>query len=199
MALTVSVTNNEKFDVYRVGYLFAAGETKEVEGVPVSRLNELTQCAYLSTVVVAADSQNEIPPGVDLQVNATTEAEELARQVGIDLFGIRGSGKNGRIVKGDVEKALLGAQTPEFLPEGVSTRDSIEDIQAAEAADAAAIREREAAFKQSFSEQWATVSVSEAGEPDQTLVEAPPDPAAGDVAAQDEHGNLEQGVEQGAE
>jgi pyruvate/2-oxoglutarate dehydrogenase complex dihydrolipoamide acyltransferase (E2) component len=40
------------------------------------------------------------------ELDVTEEAEELAREQGLDLGKVAGSGQNGRITKGDVEKAV---------------------------------------------------------------------------------------------
>jgi pyruvate/2-oxoglutarate dehydrogenase complex dihydrolipoamide acyltransferase (E2) component len=47
-----------------------------------------------------------IPPDAP---NATDAAVELARENGIDLASIKGSGKEGRIVEGDVKEAVEAA------------------------------------------------------------------------------------------
>ena len=46
-----------------------------------------------------------IPQAEDAEVSATKEAEELAAELGVDLSQVQGSGKNGRITKGDVQAA----------------------------------------------------------------------------------------------
>jgi pyruvate/2-oxoglutarate dehydrogenase complex dihydrolipoamide acyltransferase (E2) component len=150
MALTVEVTNGAAVEIGRVGYVFEPGEPKECKDVPSSRINELTDHPDLTVEVISADSPNEIPPGVEYRVNATPDAKELAKDKGIDILSLKGSGKNGRVTKQDVEKAVK-AETGESgggnlegssaVPgSGPSTHSSEEAQRAAERADAERIR-----------------------------------------------------------
>ncbi len=69
--------------------------------------------------VVQAPSEEEVAPEKPKRIKASPLARRLARQLGVDLENIRGSGPRGRIVKADVEKAAkagirlgLGAGEP---------------------------------------------------------------------------------------
>jgi hypothetical protein len=48
----------------------------------------------------------ETPENAANEVEATTAAEKKARELGVDLSGVSGSGSGGRILVGDVEKAV---------------------------------------------------------------------------------------------
>ena len=48
----------------------------------------------------------EVEPTAAPEINITDAARKLAEEHGIDLAGLEGSGAGGRILKGDVEKAI---------------------------------------------------------------------------------------------
>lgn len=52
----------------------------------------------------AAPIETEAQPAVEIPI--TDSARELAEQAGLDLANIEGSGKDGRILKSDVQKAI---------------------------------------------------------------------------------------------
>lgn len=100
--LNVSVTNETDRLVGRANHGFAPGENDPVE-VPASRLCEITECAYLTAVVVGADDPMEVPPDVEVVYNATDAAVELAHKHGVNPFAVEGTGQNGQVTVGDVE------------------------------------------------------------------------------------------------
>src|SRR5689334_3727778 len=53
-------------------------------------------------------------------VKASPLARKIAREHGLDLRGVQGTGPGGRIVEKDVEQALGGKRTPEARPEAPS-------------------------------------------------------------------------------
>jgi pyruvate dehydrogenase E2 component (dihydrolipoamide acetyltransferase) len=55
-------------------------------------------------------------PGGDGRVKASPIAKRIAKDRGLDLHGLSGSGPGGRIVKADVEKALAGGGGPAATP-----------------------------------------------------------------------------------
>lgn len=85
----------------RGGYRFDPNKTKTVM-VAASRANELLDTPLLDTKVVSADSFAELPPGVEIDINATDAAKRTAQERGVDLMAVEGSGKGGQITKEDV-------------------------------------------------------------------------------------------------
>ena len=66
--------------------------------------------AEVQAVEAAAPSANG--NAVDNRVKASPLAKAMAKESGLDLAAIAGSGENGRIIKRDVEQALTSAPTP---------------------------------------------------------------------------------------
>src|SRR6476646_5851776 len=69
------------------------------------------------TAAAAAAPATEAPPAAapadaDGRVKASPLARRIARERGLDLAGLAGSGPGGRIVKADVEKAIAAGPTP---------------------------------------------------------------------------------------
>jgi pyruvate dehydrogenase E2 component (dihydrolipoyllysine-residue acetyltransferase) len=56
------------------------------------------------------------PADVDGRVKASPLARRIARERGLDLTGLAGSGPGGRIVKADVEKAIAAGPAPAAAP-----------------------------------------------------------------------------------
>jgi pyruvate dehydrogenase E2 component (dihydrolipoamide acetyltransferase) len=82
-------------------------------------------------------------PGGNGRVKASPVARRMAREMGLELAGIEGSGPGGRIVKADVEAAAQGAGTAvrerpaeerAAEPKAPDTRPSTPDIQTADGA-----------------------------------------------------------------
>lgn len=71
----------------------------------------------------AVGAREEAPPAErrvaegDGRIKASPIARRIARDRGLDLAGITGSGPGGRIVKADVEKAIAAGPAPEAPPE----------------------------------------------------------------------------------
>jgi len=69
------------------------------------------------------------PPVADRgRILASPLARRIAREAGLDLASIQGSGPNGRIIRRDVESATAagapaGAAAPQFAPQGPEFRD----------------------------------------------------------------------------
>jgi pyruvate/2-oxoglutarate dehydrogenase complex dihydrolipoamide acyltransferase (E2) component len=108
LALYVEVTNNHSGVVGRAGYLFDPGQTKTVK-VAASRANELLDAPFLDTNIVSADSFSEVPKGYEVDANATKAAKECAKDIGVDILAVQGTGRGGQVTKDDVERHAKSA------------------------------------------------------------------------------------------
>ncbi len=120
--------------------LIAAASEQSDEGgthgaAPALTGNEVVSTAGSPVPVVAAHRRNEVvdelpPVGSETDsatVPATPVARKMAAVAGLDLAGIRGTGRGGRIGKEDVDRALaerregssVGASVPASPPVGV--------------------------------------------------------------------------------
>ena len=78
----------------------AAPEPKEPETAPPAGEPETPPADE------TPDEPGAEAPGEEAAIEATGAAEELAAEHGIDLADVEGTGKDGRILKGDVEAAI---------------------------------------------------------------------------------------------
>jgi len=102
----ILLPENELMPVGTVaGLLFAKGEPIEKRGAIAPRAD--TPPAAPPAEKPARPE--EFPPTEDREVLATPLAKRMARELGIDLRKIRGSGPGGRIEKADVERAREAA------------------------------------------------------------------------------------------
>ncbi len=62
--------------------------------------------------VTAAPPSTEVPQSGEGKVAASPLARRMARQAGLDLAAVPGSGPHGRIVKADIDAALAGLASP---------------------------------------------------------------------------------------
>jgi large subunit ribosomal protein L21 len=81
-----------------------------VEGVAVVEegpVAEVVEAEVAAPVDEAAEAEAAAPEAEAApEINITDAARKLAEENGIDLAGLEGSGAGGRILKGDVEKAI---------------------------------------------------------------------------------------------
>ncbi|MNM37943.1 Dihydrolipoyllysine-residue acetyltransferase component of pyruvate dehydrogenase complex [compost metagenome] len=111
-----------------IGVLFARGETDVDIAALLARTGALV--AANGPVVDAAllpPPRAEVTPAGDAQHSGRTFASPLARRLaaakGLDLASLQGSGPNGRIVKRDIELALVAGAAPAPAPTPVSSPD----------------------------------------------------------------------------
>ncbi|OQM76953.1 pyruvate dehydrogenase complex dihydrolipoamide acetyltransferase, partial [Manganibacter manganicus] len=94
-----------------VAWIYAEGEeTGPVPEVPVNTTRTDTERSEPSSqdkFVQAAPAAQDIPVAAGA-VRATPLARRLAREGGVDLSAVQGSGPHGRVVKADVETAVAG-------------------------------------------------------------------------------------------
>jgi pyruvate dehydrogenase E2 component (dihydrolipoamide acetyltransferase) len=84
-----------------VAFIYAAGETPVAAPQPVAAAPTAKDEAPAAAVPVAAPALSSAPGAV----RATPLARRLAREAGVNLASVSGSGPHGRIVSDDVEKA----------------------------------------------------------------------------------------------
>ncbi|MCP4933860.1 MAG: dihydrolipoyllysine-residue acetyltransferase [bacterium] len=69
-----------------------------------------TATPAVSTLAAAASSSTSLPPPIDFgNAHAGPSVRMIARELGVDLTKLKGTGDKGRITKGDVKRALTGA------------------------------------------------------------------------------------------
>lgn len=90
---TAKVSEEEAANAESYGYGFRVPERRPTESAEAPGPTEN-----------AAEATGRVEPRA---VDATDAAEELADEHGIDLSEIEGSGKGGRILKGDIEAELV--------------------------------------------------------------------------------------------
>jgi pyruvate dehydrogenase E2 component (dihydrolipoamide acetyltransferase) len=73
-----------------------------------------------ATQAPEAGQQQPPAPTVDGRVKASPLARRIAKERGLDLAGLAGSGPGGRIVKADVERAVAAGPEPAAAPADVS-------------------------------------------------------------------------------
>ena len=88
-------------EVRIVGIDFGSG--KSVKAAPAKKEAE-ARPAEVKEVPVAAKKEEAVPEAVAIDI--TDSARELAEEAGLDLETIEGTGKEGRILKSDVQKAI---------------------------------------------------------------------------------------------
>jgi pyruvate dehydrogenase E2 component (dihydrolipoyllysine-residue acetyltransferase) len=89
------------------------GETPSGDGAPADRHQEGGGSPSQPLVAEASQAAPAAPAaGGDGRVKASPLARRIARERGLELSGITGSGPGGRIVKADVERAIAAGGAP---------------------------------------------------------------------------------------
>jgi len=96
-----------------VALIFAKGEEIRKREVPT-----LTPTAPAAPVEGKRVRGDQVPVSGAQEVLATPLAKRVAREFGIDLRTIRGSGPRGRVEKADIERARSAGLTPAATPTG---------------------------------------------------------------------------------
>jgi pyruvate dehydrogenase E2 component (dihydrolipoamide acetyltransferase) len=87
-------------------------EGESADAAPAPKVAAAPAKAEAAPVAVAAAPAPTAPKSGGARVIASPLARRLAKEKGIDLTTLRGSGPHGRIVKADVDGAKAGAATP---------------------------------------------------------------------------------------
>jgi pyruvate dehydrogenase E2 component (dihydrolipoamide acetyltransferase) len=110
--LKIAVAEGEVPVGQTVAFIGAEGEDVPEVAAPNEPSNRLLQAeAEPPTEPAPQREVVEAPPG-NGRVKASPLARRVARERGIDLHAVRGTGPDGRIVAEDVERAEAGAQAP---------------------------------------------------------------------------------------
>lgn len=108
MTIYATVTNSGGGVTGRGGYRFDPGKTVDIE-ISASQFPEVYNHKDLNVTVTGADNPSEIKAveaaGIDINLAVTDAARRLAEERGVDVFGLSGSGKSGRITVDDVRQA----------------------------------------------------------------------------------------------
>lgn len=112
-------------DVVSVGMPLAHIETANGDAVPAAQPVAVTESAShaseapskpAATAPVATAAPADLDPNLPDGVRASPLARRIARERGIDLHAVRGTGPNGRITKADVERFV-----PTAVPQAAET------------------------------------------------------------------------------
>ena len=113
-----------------------AEESTEAQVQATAESGQDIQKAEVKEVVETKATQGEVVAASEIsvaeRVSAMPSVRKFARDNGVDIRQVVGSGKNGRILKVDVEKFLSGetvAPTPEASPEEVTQETVVETKQ----------------------------------------------------------------------
>jgi pyruvate dehydrogenase E2 component (dihydrolipoamide acetyltransferase) len=87
-----------------IAFVAVDGEAAPSGGAPAAAPDAAAPAAPSPSVPVVGDGSEP-----DARVKASPVARRLARELGVDLASLRGSGPGGRVVKADVEAAVQGA------------------------------------------------------------------------------------------
>lgn len=88
---------------FRIGREWRAGDLVSEEEMPEGMFNILRTIGALVPVEEEEPPYEEMVDELVNEVNATPAAIELAEEMGVDLSEVEGTGKDGSILKGDVE------------------------------------------------------------------------------------------------
>jgi pyruvate dehydrogenase E2 component (dihydrolipoamide acetyltransferase) len=95
-----------------VAFIGAEGEAVPEAATPTEASNRLLQAEAEPRTEPAPQREVVETPAGDGRVKASPLARRLARERGIDLHAVRGTGPEGRIVAEDVERAEAGGPAP---------------------------------------------------------------------------------------
>jgi pyruvate dehydrogenase E2 component (dihydrolipoamide acetyltransferase) len=109
--LKIAVEEGEVPVGQTIAFIGAEGEAvPEVSAAPTEASNKLLQAEEEPRTEPAPEREVVDTPAGNGRVKASPLARRLARERGIDLHAVRGSGPEGRIVAEDVERADAGVQ-----------------------------------------------------------------------------------------
>jgi len=113
--LKIAVPEGEVAVGRTIGYIGAEGEVVEVAAPPPVAAAAPSAPAPVEPVAVPASS------ATNGRIKASPLARRIARERGVDLASVRGTGPDGRIVAEDIERAEVGAAPPAVAATRVPT------------------------------------------------------------------------------
>ncbi|HVM56085.1 MAG TPA: dihydrolipoamide acetyltransferase family protein [Gaiellaceae bacterium] len=113
--LKIAVPEGEVAVGRTIGYIGAEGEVVEVAAPPPVAAAAPSAPARVEPVAAPA------PSATNGRIKASPLARRIARERGVDLASVRGTGPDGRIVAEDIERAEVGAAPPAVAATRVPT------------------------------------------------------------------------------
>ena len=111
--LKIAVAEGEVEVGHTIGFIGAAGEAVPAAEPTGARPETVAKQKAPAESPGPGPSRSEPSPTTNGRVKASPLARRLARERGLDLSQIRGTGPEGRIVAEDVERAEVGVPAPE--------------------------------------------------------------------------------------
>ncbi|MBA3475290.1 MAG: 2-oxo acid dehydrogenase subunit E2 [Actinobacteria bacterium] len=110
-----------------------ADDEPEEEGSPAEEMDDERERGRLAAAATAAAATEQVADSnyvqrADGRVKASPLARRLAREKGIDLLQLQGSGPEGRIVAEDVERGTIAAPSATPAPADVAVAGEVEEI-----------------------------------------------------------------------
>jgi pyruvate dehydrogenase E2 component (dihydrolipoamide acetyltransferase) len=109
-----------------IAFIGGEGETVEVTAPAAKPKDEPKQEAPKAEEAAPEQTQAEPAASTNGRIKASPLARRIARERGIDLASLTGTGPEGRIVAEDVERGAVAAPAPQLVPTG--HKDEVESI-----------------------------------------------------------------------
>jgi pyruvate dehydrogenase E2 component (dihydrolipoamide acetyltransferase) len=117
--LKIAISEGEVEVGRTIGFIGTQGEAVPENGARDTSSQAGDESAHVREPTPStATPVREPPPAVNGRIKASPLARRIARERGIDLSGIRGTGPDGRIVAEDVERAEAAPAAPVTAPVG---------------------------------------------------------------------------------
>ena len=165
---SIGAAEGEVLEVGQVLVVIGEGDSSSTEPAPESHggLPVRPQREDPEPIVGTLDDNPEVisspappTPGSSGEVKALPVVRKLARDHGIDLAAVAGSGPGGRIMREDVEALISDDRAPSDDP-SPATEDAISDTSASEASARAASEESSGSTRQPMSRLRRTIAAN---------------------------------------
>ena len=119
----------KKGEDYQAALSEAQGDVPEASAAASDKPEETKKAAPAGNASVQETSSAPVTESSESRVKASPLAKAMAKESGIDLGAVKGSGDHGRIVKRDIEAAIETGGTPAGAPAlAVAGQESYEEI-----------------------------------------------------------------------